>query len=282
MCVLHLSPTSCRCLHPPSGSCQWRCCPGTAARGSSSCSYRTQRSWTGSGPASNDHCNKRTSTGSREEERAREETVKRLPNNQRPCMRNVLNNLRRIDWLDLLTSDMNFVIMPDAEPKPPRSPGARRAYSASHELNMASFLSAGCCLRSCKKLSVMCTRNQGKSQNEIKADLKRKRQRTQGWKLELSQTRSSSTRRQTREETSLTRTDTRTTTGVSCTHANACQQGVDKDSTWTSATRHIHSLVQLVTDPVPYMLEMEYREVDLLEFEELRRSETTDKLPFLG
>lgn len=29
------------------------------------------------------------------------------------------------------------------------------------------------------------------------------------------------------------------------------------------------------------MLDMEQREVDLLEFEELRRSETTDKLPFL-
>lgn len=51
----HLSPAGCRCRRPPTGSCLWRCCPATAATGSSSCFCTTQRSWTGSGPASGDH-----------------------------------------------------------------------------------------------------------------------------------------------------------------------------------------------------------------------------------
>lgn len=56
----YLSHAGCKCLHPPSGSYLWRCCPGTAERGSSSYFYRTQRNWTGSDPASNDHYNTHT------------------------------------------------------------------------------------------------------------------------------------------------------------------------------------------------------------------------------
>lgn len=59
----YLFPAGCKCLHPPSGSYLWRCCPGTAERGSSSYFYRTQRNWTGSDPASNDHYNTHTYTG---------------------------------------------------------------------------------------------------------------------------------------------------------------------------------------------------------------------------
>lgn len=56
----YLFPAGCKCLHPPSGSYLWRCCPGTAERGSSSYFYRTQRNWTGSDRASNDHYNTHT------------------------------------------------------------------------------------------------------------------------------------------------------------------------------------------------------------------------------
>lgn len=57
---LHLSPADCKCLHPPSSNCRWRCCPATAGMDSSSCSYRTLRNWTVNGPSSNDRCNTRT------------------------------------------------------------------------------------------------------------------------------------------------------------------------------------------------------------------------------
>lgn len=53
----HLSPAGCTCLHPPLDCCQWKCCPMTAKTDSSSCFYRTLRNWTGSDPASSDHCN---------------------------------------------------------------------------------------------------------------------------------------------------------------------------------------------------------------------------------
>ena len=52
LCVcVYLSPGRC----PPSGSCLWRCCPGTAATDSSSPSCRRRRSWTGTAPSSADH-----------------------------------------------------------------------------------------------------------------------------------------------------------------------------------------------------------------------------------
>lgn len=57
--LLYLSPANCRCPHLPSNNCLWRYCPAIAGRGSSSCSYRKRRSWTGNGLASNDHCSTR-------------------------------------------------------------------------------------------------------------------------------------------------------------------------------------------------------------------------------